>query len=134
MSFQIAHLPLKLIIYYYSIIYTYNLWSLSVNCKGNWYFSGLFTLKYWLHYGPHIEKDEEELQAFSNDPSLQKWYKELPKSKEEDLRLLRNEGNVKRKQEFKVSGKGHIETTMNIYTHLTTDPKKKSSLMVKKPK
>ncbi|MFJ8262687.1 helix-turn-helix domain-containing protein [Rummeliibacillus sp. NPDC094406] len=32
---------------------------------------------------------EEEFQAFANDPSLQKWYKELPKSKEEDLRKLR---------------------------------------------
>lgn len=35
------------------------------------------------------DKDEEEFQAFANDPSLQKWYKELPKSKEEDLRKLR---------------------------------------------
>ena len=34
-------------------------------------------------------EDEEEFQAFANDPSLQKWYKELPKSKEEDLRKLR---------------------------------------------
>ncbi|MGF9979323.1 helix-turn-helix domain-containing protein [Viridibacillus arvi] len=37
-----------------------------------------------------IDKDEEAFQAFSNDPSLQKWYKDLPKSKEEDLRLLRD--------------------------------------------
>lgn len=37
----------------------------------------------------NINKDEEEFQAFANDPSLQKWYKELPKSKEEDLRKLR---------------------------------------------
>lgn len=36
-----------------------------------------------------VNKDEEEFQAFANDPSLQKWYKELPKSKEEDLRKLR---------------------------------------------
>lgn len=36
-----------------------------------------------------LQKDEEEFQAFANDPSLQKWYKELPKSKEEDLRKLR---------------------------------------------
>lgn len=36
-----------------------------------------------------MDKDEEEFQAFANDPSLQKWYKELPKSKEEDLRKLR---------------------------------------------
>lgn len=33
--------------------------------------------------------DEKEFEAFANDPSLQKWYKELPKSKEEDLRKLR---------------------------------------------
>jgi len=37
----------------------------------------------------HIEKDEAEFQAFANDPSLQKWYKELPKSREEDLQKLR---------------------------------------------
>jgi len=35
------------------------------------------------------EKDEAEFQAFANDPSLQKWYKELPKSREEDLQKLR---------------------------------------------
>ncbi|RIJ65500.1 helix-turn-helix domain-containing protein [Rummeliibacillus sp. POC4] len=33
--------------------------------------------------------ENEEFQVFANDPSLQKWYKELPKSKEEDLRKLR---------------------------------------------
>lgn len=37
----------------------------------------------------HMNKDEEEFQVFANDPSLQKWYKELPKTKEEDLRKLR---------------------------------------------
>ena len=35
------------------------------------------------------EKDEAEFQAFANDPTLQKWYKELPKSREEDLQKLR---------------------------------------------
>lgn len=35
------------------------------------------------------EKDEAEFQAFANNPTLQKWYKELPKSKEEDLEKLR---------------------------------------------
>ena len=35
------------------------------------------------------EQDEAEFQAFANNPSLQKWYKELPKSKEEDLEKLR---------------------------------------------
>lgn len=33
--------------------------------------------------------DDEEFEAFTKDPSLQKWYKELPESKEEDLRKLR---------------------------------------------
>ncbi|MBK3495290.1 helix-turn-helix transcriptional regulator [Viridibacillus sp. YIM B01967] len=36
-----------------------------------------------------VDKNEEDFQAFANSPDLQKWYKELPKSKEEDLRLLR---------------------------------------------
>lgn len=35
------------------------------------------------------EKDEAEFQAFANNPTLEKWYKELPKSKEEDLEKLR---------------------------------------------
>ncbi|WP_406944521.1 helix-turn-helix domain-containing protein [Halobacillus sp. SY10] len=33
--------------------------------------------------------EQEEFEGFANDPELQKWYKELPKSKEEDLRRLR---------------------------------------------
>lgn len=33
--------------------------------------------------------DETEFQAFINDPDLQVWYKELPKSDEEELRKLR---------------------------------------------
>lgn len=36
-----------------------------------------------------IEQDEADFQAFANNPSLQKWYKELPKSREEDLEKLR---------------------------------------------
>ncbi|SEM14072.1 transcriptional regulator [Paenisporosarcina quisquiliarum] len=35
------------------------------------------------------EQEEIEFQAFANDPSLQKWYKELPQSEEEDLQKLR---------------------------------------------
>lgn len=35
------------------------------------------------------DKDEAEFQAFANDPSLGKWYKELPQSREEDLQRLR---------------------------------------------
>ena len=37
---------------------------------------------------PHLT-EEEEFQAFVNDPSLERWYRELPKSKEEDLQKLR---------------------------------------------
>lgn len=37
----------------------------------------------------NIENEEEEFQAFINDPELERWYKELPKSNEEDLRRLR---------------------------------------------
>lgn len=33
--------------------------------------------------------EDKEFEAFANDPSLQKWYKELPESNEEDLRRLR---------------------------------------------
>ena len=35
------------------------------------------------------EKNEQEFQAFINDPELGVWYKELPKSDEEELRKLR---------------------------------------------
>ncbi|MDM5333401.1 helix-turn-helix transcriptional regulator [Ureibacillus composti] len=35
------------------------------------------------------QDDEAEFQAFINDPELQVWYKELPKSDEEELRKLR---------------------------------------------
>ncbi|AVK96684.1 helix-turn-helix transcriptional regulator [Lysinibacillus sphaericus] len=40
---------------------------------------------------PHTQSinDETEFQAFANDPSLQKWYKDLPKNREEDLQKLR---------------------------------------------
>lgn len=37
---------------------------------------------------PHLNEDEA-FEAFRNDPSLERWYKELPKSKEEDLQRLR---------------------------------------------
>lgn len=36
-----------------------------------------------------VDKDEEEFQAFANDPELGRWYKELPKNDEEDLQKLR---------------------------------------------
>lgn len=35
------------------------------------------------------ENDEQEFQAFINDPELGVWYKELPQSDEEELRKLR---------------------------------------------
>ncbi len=36
-----------------------------------------------------IEKEEEEFQAFANDPDLERWYRKLPESEEEDLQKLR---------------------------------------------
>nr|WP_202406585.1 helix-turn-helix transcriptional regulator [Virgibacillus massiliensis] len=33
--------------------------------------------------------EEEAFAAFRNDPSLERWYKELPKNNEEDLRRLK---------------------------------------------
>ncbi|MFL0507404.1 helix-turn-helix domain-containing protein [Ureibacillus sp. 179-F W5.1 NHS] len=39
---------------------------------------------------PKLENDDESnFQAFINDPELGVWYKELPKSDEEELRKLR---------------------------------------------
>ncbi|WP_431030020.1 helix-turn-helix domain-containing protein [Lysinibacillus sp. LZ02] len=35
------------------------------------------------------QDDEKEFQAFINDPELGVWYKELPRSSEEELRKLR---------------------------------------------
>lgn len=37
---------------------------------------------------PNMTEDDE-FQEFISDPELGRWYKELPKSKEEDLRKLR---------------------------------------------
>ncbi|KGX85042.1 helix-turn-helix domain-containing protein [Pontibacillus litoralis] len=37
---------------------------------------------------PHLT-EEEAFEAFKNSPDLERWYKELPKSKEEDLRRLK---------------------------------------------
>ncbi len=33
--------------------------------------------------------EEEEFQSFANDPELERWYKELPNSEEEDLQALK---------------------------------------------
>lgn len=35
------------------------------------------------------QKEEEEFQAFANDPELERWYRKLPESEEEDLQKLR---------------------------------------------
>ncbi|WP_373894413.1 helix-turn-helix domain-containing protein [Virgibacillus sp. CBA3643] len=37
---------------------------------------------------PHLT-EEEAFEAFKNDPELERWYKELPKSEEENLRRLK---------------------------------------------
>lgn len=37
---------------------------------------------------PHLTEDEA-FEAFRNNPELERWYKELPKNKEEDLQRLR---------------------------------------------
>src|SRR5690606_15787745 len=39
--------------------------------------------------GDPEKTEEDEFQEFINDPSLERWYRELPKSSEEDLRKLR---------------------------------------------
>lgn len=41
------------------------------------------------NYELPTKNDDEEFQAFINDPELNVWYKELPKSDEEELRKLR---------------------------------------------
>lgn len=37
---------------------------------------------------PHMTA-EDEFQAFANDPEMERWYRKLPESDEEDLRKLR---------------------------------------------
>lgn len=41
-----------------------------------------------IEFGERLVKDEE-FEAFANNPSLETWYKELPRSKEKDLLQLR---------------------------------------------
>lgn len=52
----------------------------------NYRYEALMTVAGYLH---DTGKAEEEFQAFVNDPELGRWYKELPKSDEEDLQKLR---------------------------------------------
>lgn len=47
------------------------------------------------------QTEEEEFQAFINDPELERWYRELPKSKEEDLRRLRKIWQIIKEKENK---------------------------------
>ena len=47
------------------------------------------------------QTEEEEFQAFINDPELERWYRELPKSKEEDLRRLRQIWQIIKEKENK---------------------------------
>lgn len=48
------------------------------------------TSDYLLGRSNNLEHTEENsYEAFRNDPSLERWYRELPLSKEEDLRRLR---------------------------------------------
>lgn len=44
------------------------------------------------------DKDEAEFQAFANDPDMRRWYRSLPDSKEEDLRMLRSMWEVIKKE------------------------------------
>lgn len=44
-------------------------------------------------------KDESEFESFINDPELERWHKELPKSSEEDLRKLRKMWEIIKSEE-----------------------------------
>lgn len=64
------------------------------------------------------EKDEAEFQAFANDPELKRWYRELPKSKEEDLRMLRSMWEViKKKQNKRTCSYLHV-LLFNIHMYI----------------
>lgn len=48
------------------------------------------TTDYLLGRSDNPEKTEdEEFESFANDPELERWYRKLPESKEEDLQKLR---------------------------------------------
>lgn len=40
---------------------------------------------------------EDEFQAFANDPDMQRWYRQLPESDEEDVRKLREMWDIIRR-------------------------------------
>ncbi|WP_342537295.1 helix-turn-helix transcriptional regulator [Sporosarcina sp. FSL K6-3508] len=41
------------------------------------------------YWSEEESENEKEFQAFANDPELQRWYRKLPESDEEDVRKLR---------------------------------------------
>ena len=47
------------------------------------------TVDYILGKSPNSNSPDEDFHKFISDPSLERWYRELPKSSEEDLRKLR---------------------------------------------
>lgn len=47
------------------------------------------TIDYLIGHKSEDELKEADFQAFANDPELQTWYKELPKSNEDKIRKLR---------------------------------------------
>jgi|SRR5699024_6607399 len=47
---------------------------------------------------PHLTEDES-FEAFINDPELERWYKELPKNDEEDLKKLRKMWEIIKSEE-----------------------------------
>lgn len=47
---------------------------------------------------PH-STEEEDFQSFINNPELERWYKELPKNKEEDLQRLRKMWEIFKEEE-----------------------------------
>ncbi|MFD2442895.1 helix-turn-helix domain-containing protein [Bacillus sp. CGMCC 1.16607] len=48
---------------------------------------------------PNLQNNDKEFQDFINDPDLQRWYKELPKSEEEDLRKLKKMWEIIKSEE-----------------------------------
>lgn len=58
----------------------------------------LYNVSYeWLLTGKEDKSPDEEFNAFISDPDLQIWYKELPKSSEEELRQLKDMWDVIKK-------------------------------------
>lgn len=53
---------------------------------------------------PHLS-EEEEFQAFKDNPSLQRWYYNLPENDEEDLEELREMWEIIKKRKKKSSNK-----------------------------